>query len=67
MQTSCNKAVDVLEKCIDLIDQLEELYSSIQHSKDIQSGVKYRIYNVVVDLRENIVEARMIFRECRLS
>lgn len=59
----CSEALDKIERCIDLVDGLVREYSKVMRSKDIPAGTKFNIYKTLMDLREIIVEVRMIIRE----
>ncbi len=63
MGSWCTELYRKLEDSIDIIDSLVKEYSSISSSSEIPPGKKFQIYKLIMDLREKIVQARMIVRE----
>ncbi len=62
----CSSVVSNLEKCIDLIDKLMSICSRVHVGEQVSSSTLFQIYTIVVDLREKVVETRMIINSyCR--
>ncbi len=47
-----------LDKAIDLIDELESLLIELMSSSNVPPGLRLRIYQLLVDLREILTRVR---------
>ncbi len=54
------EAVGYLEEVIDLLDMLEKEISFL--GPDVSPGRRFRMYQLVVDIREKVVASRMALR-----
>ena len=54
------EAVVYLEEVIDLLDMLEKEISFL--GDDVPAGRRFRMYQLVVDIREKVVASRMALR-----
>ncbi len=64
MKDRCKELINVLEETIDIIDMVEKEVSSLSPG-DKGGGSFFRLYTLLIDLREKIVYARFIaVEEC---
>ncbi len=58
--------VKLIDEAIEILDKLDKEYIEVYSSRDISSGKKFEIYQLLVDLREKLSAARILAaKTCR--
>ena len=52
-----------LDKALDIVNELETTIAELLSSSNVSSGLRLRIYQLLVDLRETIIKARRSLTE----
>lgn len=55
-----NNIVKYIDDALRILDQLDKEYAEVYSSRDISSGKKLEIYQLLLDLRERLLAIRVL-------